>query len=361
MKFLIVFVILLIFVQPVMAGDESSINEQIQKSHGVVKLAPKTYVVDHSINLKSGVTLQGVPGKTKILLKEKVAMPEWTPVVNAVKVTGARVTGITFDMNSDKQTVSYGKGYHIGIFLKGCSNIRVDNCTFVNGKGDGIRCKTCSNIRVDRNTISRMGHDGVYFVDCKECFATGNRITTRTNSGVRNWNSVNMMISNNVITAQQDGKGGCAGIQIEYSKAFSNPSVKIVGNTINKTQGPGVQLIAYSAGVKNNKGVTVTGNTLTSTGMSTYIEYTGGVVIQGLNGAVITGNTMKGCNNAGVLFMSGGTGTVVSKNKITNTRPHIRNFRYTAWTGHAICNRSKAKISVSGNSMSGNYNGNLYP
>lgn len=361
MKIVTVLIILLIFVSPVMAGDEISINKQIQKSTGVVKLDAKSYVVDQSINLKSGVVLQGVPGKTKIVLRSRSKLPEWVPVVNAVGANGARVTGITFDMNSDSQTVRYGKGYHIGIFLKGCNNIKIDNCVFINGKSDGIRCKTCSNIKVEGNTISRMGHDGIYFVDSKGCSATGNKITTRTNSGVRDWNSINLIISKNTITSQQDGLGGCAGIQIEYSKAFANPSVVISGNTINKTQGPGVQLIAYSAGVKNNRGVTVVGNTFTSAGMSKYIEYTGGVVIQGLNGATITGNYITSCNNAGVLFMSGGTGTTISKNRIVGTRPHVRDFRYTAWTGHGICNRAKSKISISGNSMSGNYNGNFYP
>lgn len=351
---------MLVLIQPALAGDEVYINQHIQSTSGVIKLDAKTYVIDHPIKLDSGTVLQGVPGKTKILLRSRVSWPEWMPVIDAVNVRGARITGVTFDMNCDNQRPPVGKGYHIGVFLKGCSNIEIEHCVFINGKGDGIRCKTCSNIRVHDNNISRMGHDGIYFVDCKECSAEYNTVSTRTNSGIRDWNSVNVKINHNTITSQQDGKGGYAGVQIEFSKAFTSPSVTVSSNTFYRTQGPGVQLISYGQGVKNLQGVYITENTFTNTGVSTYIIDTGGISIKGLNGAVIRGNLFTGCYNAGILVMSGGTGTSITNNIILNTNPHVRSYKYAAWTGFGICNLANARIKTSGNTFSGNYKGNIY-
>jgi polygalacturonase len=279
----VIIMVILLIPLPALAGDEVLINQMIKVSSGDVHLSGRTYTIDHPIVMKSGVSLIGVPGKTKILLKPKVRWALWVPMVDGVNCNGIRITGINFDANADQQTVNYGLGYHIIVFMKGCKNVEVDHCTFFDSKGDGARFKTCSNIDVHDNTISKMGHDGIFVVDCKDVYILDNRVTTRTNSGIRDWNTVNLLIDGNRIDAQQDGKGGYAGIQIEYSKAFANPSVTISGNTMIRTQGPGVQLIAYSAGSKNNKGIVVKNNKFLETGVSTFIQDTAGISILGLN------------------------------------------------------------------------------
>jgi polygalacturonase len=359
-KWILSLVILLFIPIPALAGDEVLINQMIKVSSGDVHLSPRTYIVDHPINLRSGVDLYGVPGKTVILLKPKVKWALWVPVIDGTLVSGCRISGITIDMNADSQTVGYGLGYHNGVFLKGCKNIEVDHCTFFDSKGDGIRCKTSSNLDIHDNKISKMGHYGIFVIDCKDVYVMNNKIETRTNSGVRDWNSVNVKISGNQITAQQDGKGGYAGIEIEYSKLFTNPSVMISGNTMTRTQGPGVQLIAYSQGSKIKKGITVMNNKFVQTGVSTYIQDTGGISILGMNGATISANVFDRCYNSGVLLMSGGAGTVISKNIFINIQPHVRDYKKTLWTGYAICNRARVKITQSGNTYSGLKNKYLF-
>lgn len=340
------------------AGDEVAINKLIQKNN-IVKLEAKTYTIDNPILLKSDLTLKGTPGKTVILLRPNVKWPVWTSMVDGTLCKSVKISGITFDANSDRQTVPYGMGYHNVIFLKGCSNVYISNCIIRNSKGDGIRCKSCSNIDVYNNNICRMGHDGVYFVDSKECRADFNTIETRTNSGIRLWNTINSKIYSNQITSQQDGRGGYAGIQIEYSKLFSNPSIEISSNTLYRTQGPGLQLIAYSQGVKINKGITIKNNRFIQAGVSTFIKDCSGVAVKGISGATITNNVFDSCYGSGILILSGGAGTEITKNTIKNTKKHVRDYKNAEWSGYAIANVTHAKIRIAKNTFSKNVRGNI--
>ena len=358
--FVYLFVLFLLLPLPVLAaGDEVKLNQLISKSPaGTIKLEARTYNIENPVILKSGVNLIGVSGKTKFLLKAGVPWGTFVPVVDGVNVKTSRIAYITFDMNGDKQTRPYGQGYHNGIFLKGCSNIEVDHCTFINGKGDGARFKTCSNLKIHDNVISRQGHDGIFVVDCKDVNIYNNRITTRTNSGIRNWNSQNVIINKNTIDAQQDGKGGYAGIQIEYSKYFENPNVVITNNVMKKTQGPGVQLIAYSAGANIKKGITISKNQFISTGVSTFISDTGGISFKGLKGATITNNVGDGCYNSFIWVASGGTGSIIKNNIIVNTVPHMKLSQ--SGTGYGISNRAGSSFLVDYNCFWNNKKGNTY-
>lgn len=359
LKKLIAFLLgLTLFISIAQAGDEVTINKLIQKNN-VVKLEAKTYTIDNPIILKSGLTLRGVPGKTIILLRPGIRWLPWTAMMQGTLCKGVQISGMMLDGNSDKQNVPYGMGYHNQIFLAGCQNVKISNCIFRNSKGDGIRAKYGSNICASWNRVYRMGHDGIYFVDCKECKATDNIIETRTNSGIRLWNSINSKVSGNQITSQQDGKGGYAGIQIEYSKLFSNPSIEISGNTLYMTQGPGLQLIAYSQGVRINKGITVKNNRFIQAGVSTFIKDASGVAIKGLNGATITTNTFDTCYGSGILILGGGTGTEITKNTFRNTQRHVRDYRTAEWSGYAIANVIGAKIKIAKNAFSKNIGGNI--
>ena len=355
--FFVVLIFILLIPLPVLAGDEIQINKQIQAGNGTITLASKNYIIENPILLKSNIVLQG-NGKVTFTLKPYVKWALWVPVMSVTSLKNIRVTGINFNMNSDSQTVQPGLGYHNGIYFDYCTNVELDHCSFVNGKGDGARFKSSSNLNIHDNTAKRLGHDCIFVVDCNNVTMTNNQVSTRTNSGLRDWNTVNLIIKNKTITSQQDGNGGYAGIQIEYSKYFDNPNVQICNNVITRTQGPGVQLINYDDGLSIKKGITVEKNQFIQTGLSTYIVDAGGISIMGSKGAIIQNNVLDGCYNAGVIIMSGGEGMVIKNNIITNTLPHI--MRTQTGTGVGILNRASTSFLIDSNCFWNNQNGNLY-
>lgn len=358
LKTLLFFLLLLYFTGITSAGDEVQINKMIKDSSGTVQLKAKTYLIEKPIQMKSGVTLQGVKGKTTFFLKENSNWNVWVPVIDGTNLKYVKIRCITFNMNCDKQKVPYAKGYQNVIFLKGCSNVEVDSCTFMNGRGDGARFKSCKKVKVHDNIAKRLGHDGFYAVDCNDVNIYSNKVTTRKNAGIRDWNSVNVRIYGNTVNAQLDGRGGYAGIQIEYSKYFNNPNVEISKNVLTKTWGPGAQLIAYSQGLKINKGVVIKQNKFLECGQSHNIVDTGGISIKGLDGATIINNVGDGCRNAFVFVYSGGDGTLIKGNIIKNTKVHVA--KKLAGTGAGIDNWAGSSLKVYGNSFSNNANGDTY-
>ena len=355
--FLVVLIVLILIPLPVLAGDEIQINKQIQTGINTITLAPKNYIIENPILLKSNIVLQG-NGKVTFTLKPYVRWAVWVPVMSVTSLKNIRVTGINFNMNSDNQTVQPGLGYHNGIYFDYCTNVELDHCSFINGKGDGARFKSSSNLRIHDNTAQRLGHDCIFVIDSNNVTMTNNRVETRTNSGLRDFNTINLVIKNNTITSQQDGNGGYAGIQIEYSKYFENPNLEICNNIMTRTQGPGVQLIAYSDGLSIKKGITVEKNQFLQTGLSTYIVDAGGVSIMGLKGPSILNNVFDGCYNSGIIIESGGEGTVIKNNIITNTLQHI--MRTQSGTGSGILNRAGTSFTIDSNCFWNNANGNLY-
>ena len=191
-------------------------------------------------------------------------------------------------------------------------------------------------------------------VDCSGVSITNNKVETRTNSGIRDWNTVNLIIKGNSITAQQDGYGGYAGMQIEYSKYFANPNVEICNNIMTKTQGPGIQLIAYDKGLQIKKGISIKQNLFLQTGVSTYIPDTGGISIMGLNGVSIINNVFDGCYND-ALYVTGGSATI-KNNIITNTALHIR----STVGGYGVYNFYISNLIIDSNGFYNNKKGNLY-
>ncbi|RPJ75295.1 MAG: hypothetical protein EHM20_09170 [Alphaproteobacteria bacterium] len=358
MKYLIALLILFMLIPfPALAGDEMQINKLIQSGNGIVKLESKNYIIENPIIMKSNTVLLGT-GQTTFTLKSGVKWDLWVPVIKGTNLQNIRIAYINLDMNCDNQTVKYGLGYHNGIFLVGCSNVEIDHCSLINGKGDGARFKTCSNLKIHDNRAKRLGHDCIYIVDCKNATIINNKVTTRTNSGIRDWNSINVLIQGNTIDAQQDGYGGYGGMQIEYSKFFDNPKVEICRNIMTNTQGPGIQLIAYGNGLKIKKGINIRQNQFIQTGVSTSIKDAGGISIIGLKGASISNNVGDGCYNAFLVVMSGGESSTVKNNIITNTRPH--NIIRPAGTGYGISNRAGTSFIIDSNCFWNNENGDLY-
>jgi hypothetical protein len=308
--------------------------------------------------MRSGVTLLGVEGKTKIFLAAGRNWAAFVPLVDGSNLDGCRIAYIIFDMNSENQKVSHGKGFHNAIHWKNGNNLDVDHCTFVNGKGDGARFKYCSNVKFHDNTASKLGHDAFFAIDSKNVGAYNNRITTRTNSALRLWNTEGARLSNNTIDAQLDSMGGNPGIQIEFSKYIEDPDTEVINNIFYKTWGSGIWLIAYDQGTKINHGVTIKNNLFKEVAQSYNIGYAAGITINGFKGAEISNNAADGSNNAFVLILSGGDQTLIKDNIITNTEEHKGINQ--AGTGSGIVNRAGASLSVDSNTFFDNSNGDTF-
>jgi parallel beta-helix repeat protein len=346
------------------APTDTDINKLIQsaKVGSTVTLQKTTYNINNPIVLKSGVNING-NGAT-LLLKPYTKWSEWTPVIHGRVVKNVHITNLNLYMNRDKQTAPRGRGYHIGMFFEGGSNIEVDHCSIANGLGDGIRSKSSENLKIHDNTVKHIGHDGIFVVDCKYVDIWNNKVTTNTNAGIREWNTVFLKIRSNTIDSELNGYGGYGAMQIEYSKFYSEPSVVISDNIMRKTWGPGIILFGYDKGVGITKGIIINRNRFLECGYSHSIQDTGGISIQGLKGIVIQNNVADGCYNTFIYLAKGGVGTIVKNNIITSTQSHriviLRRAQNPIGSGYGISNIAGARIIVDSNCFFKNINGNVY-
>ena len=182
-------------------------------------------------------------------------------------------------------------------------------------------------------------------------------MTTRTNSGLRLWNSKDAQLFCNRINAQLDSLGGNPGIQIEDSKDMM-ANVRVFANTIHETWGPGIWLISYDAGSDNNQNIMIDHNRIIKDGVSYNIDYTAGITINGVQGTNISNNVFDGCNNAGILVLDGGNNTKIINNIIANTQEHPAISQ--SGTGCGVGNRREAEIYVLNNCFFNNANGDVF-
>jgi hypothetical protein len=250
------------------------------------------------------------------------------------------------------------------MFFEGGSNIEVDHCSISNGLGDGIRAKSGENLKFHDNAIKHIGHDGIFVVDCKYVDIWNNKVTTNTNAGIREWNTVFLKIRSNTVDSELNGYGGYGGIQIEYSKFYSEPNVVISDNILRKTWGPGIILFGYSNGAYLTKGILISHNQFLECGYSHSIADTGGISVQGLKGITIEKNTADKCYNAFIFVVKGGVGTIIKYNVIKNTQPHrifiTGRAKNPVGSGYAISNLAGSKLVISGNTFANNKYGNFY-
>ncbi len=218
MKIFSVFLLFLLLSQGIGgAANQNDINQKLQQG-GIIHLPAGTYVLTDSIILQSNTTLEGEPG-TVITIPDHAGWPAWKPLISGTDVYNVTIRNLEINANSDGNSETpHGAGYYNCIYITGCENIQVYNCTLHDGLGDGLRTKSSTNIKFYNNLVSRLGHEGFYGIDSQhiECF--NNRITTRTDSALRTWNSAHVKFHDNIIDAQLDALGGNSGIQIEDSK-----------------------------------------------------------------------------------------------------------------------------------------------
>jgi len=315
------------------AGDEQQINSQLQQG-GIVHLQPITYTITDSIIFQSDTTLEGESG-TIIKLVDNAGWPTWQPLIKAQGVRNVTIRNIKIDANSDNQDnaptwqghtghegkKNWGMGNYNIIHAIDCDSISVHDCTFLDSLCDGFRVKTSTNIEFFNNTVSRMGHDAFYAIDSQNIQAYNNRITTRTNSALRLWNTQHVRLYSNVIDAQLDSVGGNAAIQIEDSKGQMS-DIEVCNNILTKTWGSSIWLISYDAGAGKNQGVYIHHNLFWQVAQSYNIAYAAGVTVSGQDGAQIKNNVFDGARNAAYLALSGGSGSILQDNIITDTAEH---------------------------------------
>ncbi len=356
--FAIVPFVLFILLLPGIAGaaNQNDINQELQQG-GIIHLPAGTYVLTDSIILQSNTVLVGEPG-TVITIPDHAGWPAWKPLISGNCVQNVTIRNLDINANSDENSETpHGAGYYNCIHVINCSNVQVYNCTFHNSLGDGLRTKKSKDIKFYNNLVYRLGHEGFFGIESQyiECF--NNRITTRTNSGLRIWNSANVSLHDNVIDAQLDASGGNAGIQIEDSK--SNVSnVEICNNVLNRTWGAGIWLTAYDAGVSDIQKVRIHHNLFYETGQSYNIQYTGGIVNDGFKNTQIYNNIFDGVKNNAFRNQAGGQGTVIKDNVFTNIIQHT--ILSQTGTGYAIADLVGANISINNNSFYNNENGDVY-
>ena len=338
------------------AANQNDINQKLQQG-GIIHLPAGTYVLTDSIILQSNTTLEGEPG-TVITIPDHAGWPDWKSLISGTDVYNVTIRNLEINANSDgNPETPHGAGYYNCIYVTGCKNIQVYNCTLKNGLGDGLRIKSSTNIKFYNNLVSRLGHDGFFGIDSQniECF--NNRITTRTNSALRIWNSAHVRFHDNIIDAQLDAQGGNSGIQIEDSKGNIS-CVEICNNILIRTWGAGVWLVSYDAGISNKQWVLIHHNLFYEVGQSSNIPYTGGIVNDGFKGTRIYNNVFDASKNNAFRNQAGGQDTIIKDNIITNTVQHT--FISQTGTGYGIVDLAGTGLSITGNCFYGNENGNLY-
>jgi parallel beta-helix repeat protein len=338
------------------AADQNDINWKLQQG-GLIHLPAGTYVLTDSTILQSNTILEGEPG-TIITIPDHAGWPAWKPLISGTGVYNVTVRNLEINANSGGNSETpHGAGYYNCIYVTGCENISVYNCTLHNGLGDGLRTRSSSNIKFYNNNVSRLGHEGFFGVESQniECF--NNRITTRTDCALRIWNSAHVRFHDNVIDAQLNSLGGNSGIQIEDSNGSVN-CVEICNNVLIRTWGAGIRLVSYDAGVPNNQWVQVHHNLFYEVGQSYNIPYTGGIVNDGFKGTWIYNNVFDAAKNNAFRNQAGGQGTIIKDNIIANTAQHT--FISQTGTGYGIADLVGAGLTITGNCFYSNEKGNLY-
>jgi hypothetical protein len=357
MKIFSAFLVLLLFSQGIGGSPaQNDINQKLQQG-GIIHLSAGTYVLTDSIILQSNTVLEGEPG-TIITIPDHAGWPAWKPLISGTDVYNVTIRNLEINANSDGNSETpHGAGFYNCIYVTGCENIRVYNCTLHDGLGDGLRTRTSTNIKFYGNLVYRLGHEGFYGIDSKniECF--NNRITTRTDNALRIWNSAHIRFHDNIIDAQLDALGGNSGIQIEDSKGIVN-YVEICNNILIRTWGAGIWLVSYDAGVSNNQGVLIHHNLFYEVGQSFSIPYTAGIVNDGFKGTQVYNNVFDEAKNNAFRNQAGGQGTIIKDNIITNTVQHSAISQIG--TGYGIADLAGANLSITGNCFYCNQNGSSY-
>ncbi|MDD3370373.1 MAG: glycosyl hydrolase family 28-related protein [Alphaproteobacteria bacterium] len=214
------------------ATNTKQINAAL-KNGGVVHLNAGTYLIDGTIVLNCGTTLEGDRGAV-IKVVSGANWPQGKSIISGTNVKNVRITGFEIDGNRDNNTAPYsasnawGHNYYIMFALSGATNVEIDNMYLHDSWDDMINAVNSKNLNIHDNIFRRPGHDIVAITNTCSTYVTNNCMRVFGNSGARaNKGSGPMYVINNNITRETNDTG-YAGIEVKTSSA----SVYNCNNTI---------------------------------------------------------------------------------------------------------------------------------
>jgi PGF-pre-PGF domain-containing protein len=300
---------------------------------------PFTYIIDDTLLIGSGTTLEGDSTAT-IKLIDDAGWASEKPLIKEKNSssTDVIIRGFTIDGNREENTnVRSGRGYYNLIHLSNCQNISVYNMYLTNNHGDGLKTDNCSNIKFYNNKIYSLGHDALYPSSCSYIEAYNNTISCRTNSGLRLYNSNHAAFHDNIIYSEE---GGGAGIEIQKDGDPVMDDINVYNNTIYDTALSGILIFGSGEYSNSSANIHVHHNQIYDTGTDLGSDLVGGILSEGFNG-LIENNVIDGAYGAGIVLKSAyysspdasGFVITVKNNIITNTRESE-----SGENGSAICN-----------------------
>ncbi|MDD3370372.1 MAG: right-handed parallel beta-helix repeat-containing protein [Alphaproteobacteria bacterium] len=203
------------------------------KSGGVVHLNAGTYLINDTIVLNCGTTLEGDRGAV-IKVASGVNWAQGKSIIRGTNVKNVRITGFEIDGNRDNNIAPYsasnawGHNYYIMFALSGVTNVEIDNMYLHDNWDDIINAVDSKNLNIHDNIFRRPGHDIVAITNTGTTYVTNNCMRVFGNSGARaNKNSGPMYVINNNITREANDTG-YTGIEVKTASA----SVYNCNNTI---------------------------------------------------------------------------------------------------------------------------------
>lgn len=347
------------------SGDDKQINNALrevdQAGGGTVTLTG-SFILWDSLEVGSNTILEGDPGAV-LKLGDHAGWEAWKPLIKVIGKENVIIRNLEIDGNSDnnqdvgKKTVSgkaHGAGFYNHIQAVNCENLEVCNLYMHDGLCDGLRATNCINVLFHDNEVYKLGHDAFFFIRSEGAEAYGNKITPRTNSAFRLWDSSHVRIYDNLVTGFFHWSAGNAAIQIEDSQGEMQ-DIEVCNNQIYNSYGAGMWLISYGKGASNTQGINIHNNLFSGCGAAPAIPYTSGITINGVKGTVIKNNVFDGSHNAAVLVLSGGSGTEIKDNIITNTEKHAGGKS----SGYGVENSAGTSLSIMDNCFFNNVNDDL--
>ena len=209
-------------------SPEGALQGQINAAHsqggGVIRLGPYEYAVHKSMTLKEGVTLVGVPGKTKLIKTaddEKTVAGDYGsgelgPVITLE--AGARIVDCHIDLvlptghgftrdadtlvtTADASGTATGRADDNAVVVMSGERARVEGCYIPEGKRRGVVVKTDDAIILNNEIEDDTNNNSacVYINDSiKDTLVVGNWCRSTTNGSISYQASTAQVVSGNL-------------------------------------------------------------------------------------------------------------------------------------------------------------------
>lgn len=363
--------------------DTAAINAAIQSSSGtIVFFPPGSYIVSSSINLKTGVSLIGVPNKS-ILTCTGTRLND---VQDSSYITGTaddlEIRGITIDGKGSFSAVAFPNPYGIGdqygftnqnrgIYLNQCHNVKIMDCLIKNIE-DGIfvACTDwgdpaleSQNITINNNKFYNVGKSGIRAFTTRRISITGNKLSgsfgamantlalSTSGDGFYCNRLVDFVVSDNIID-------DCMRMAIVLEGNDLTPTGSCTGSVVANNV---CFNIRGHRGTENNAGI------YTERSSSLHpIIFSGNVVHdvegRGINiaGGILSGGAVYDCDEIGVATSDGtidgvdiydcGYGAYLASSGNSDFRTQLRNCTIRACTkGGVYIENGKVGVEISNN------------